>query len=380
MRRVNGGQAPPRHWTALDGLRGLAALSVVLRHCAGALPLSEAARTQLHQSALAPLLNAQGAVQLFFVLSGFVLAGSLDRNRDTVGLLQYYTKRVFRIHPPYMFGVLFAWLGSFYYVVVAVPELSPWAREIAGVHITPGQLLESLAWPGQAHDQLPVGWTLGVEILFSLLLPAMLLIARRSHWTLLLGLSVSVLLLPEAPRSLRFGSQFALGIAAYLERERLDRMVGSLSTAWQTLAVCVALAIYTTPMVLGWASLGPFTGDRALLTYGFGACGLIILATRVDWLRRTLASGPLTYLGRVSYSLYLVHLPVLILLAPFFAGAPSWSRGLGLACSVTALALAISELGFRLCERPSIRLGNAVCRWLSRRTGGVAVPSVLADR
>jgi peptidoglycan/LPS O-acetylase OafA/YrhL len=380
MRRVKGGQSPPQHWRALDGLRGLAALTVVFRHCAGALPLSDPARTSLHESALAPLLNAQGAVQLFFVLSGFVLAGSLERNRHGVGLLQYYVKRVFRIHPPYVFGVLFAWLASFHYIVVAAPELSPWARELAGVHITPAQLLESFAWPGHAHHQLPVGWTLLVEMVLSLLLPLMLLIARRSHWIVLVALSGIVLWVPAAHWSLRFAIQFALGITAYIERERLAAMVRSISTPWQTAAVLVALAVYSAPMVLGWASLGPLTENRALIGYGLRAFGLVVLSTHVDWLQRALSIGPMTFLGRVSYSLYLVHIPVLMLLAPWFGGPPSWSKGLALTLCVTTLALAISELGFRLCEQPSIQLGNRVCRWLSRRTGGVAVPSVLADR
>ena len=65
---------------ALEGLRGLAGVVVVARHSLNAVQMPLPLRRALLEGPLAPLLNAQGAVQLFFVLSGYVLARSLSRH------------------------------------------------------------------------------------------------------------------------------------------------------------------------------------------------------------------------------------------------------------------------------------------------------------
>ena len=61
---------------ALDGLRGLAALIVVVRHTMNAIATPDGVQRAVLQSALAVVLNSEGAVQLFFVPSGYVLAAS----------------------------------------------------------------------------------------------------------------------------------------------------------------------------------------------------------------------------------------------------------------------------------------------------------------
>lgn len=105
------------HLAALDGLRGIAATIVVIRHVFNAAAMPVETRIAILHSPLAVVLNGQGAVQLFFVLSGFVLAASLARGRGWVDLLQFYVKRVFRVHAPYVFGLVFAWVASRAYPV-----------------------------------------------------------------------------------------------------------------------------------------------------------------------------------------------------------------------------------------------------------------------
>src|SRR5688572_5584929 len=100
---------------SLDGLRAVAAVVVVARHTVNAIAMPEAVRHALLASPLGLLLSAQGAVRLFFVLSGFVLARSLARGPGSGNVLQFYVRRLFRIHPPYVFGVLVAWLAAFFY-------------------------------------------------------------------------------------------------------------------------------------------------------------------------------------------------------------------------------------------------------------------------
>jgi peptidoglycan/LPS O-acetylase OafA/YrhL len=100
----------------LDGLRGLASLVVVLRHTSNAIAMPWDLRRALIEGPLALLLNSQGAVQLFFVLSGYVLARSLERNSGWVAVVGFCAKRILRIHPPYVLTVLAYWILSFFFV------------------------------------------------------------------------------------------------------------------------------------------------------------------------------------------------------------------------------------------------------------------------
>ena len=74
----------------LDGLRGIASLIVVFRHTSNAIAMPMELRRQILESPLAILLNAQGAVQLFFVLSGFVLTASIERAPGWRGLSAFF--------------------------------------------------------------------------------------------------------------------------------------------------------------------------------------------------------------------------------------------------------------------------------------------------
>jgi peptidoglycan/LPS O-acetylase OafA/YrhL len=107
-------------------------------------------------------------------------------------------RRGFRIHPPYVFGLVFTWLASFAYAMPDPdPGLTAWAAVQTKIHVDPSRLLRSLLFPGKAFGQFPVGWTLALEAIFSLLLPLMFLVARRLDWLLLVAASG----LPRAPRA-----------------------------------------------------------------------------------------------------------------------------------------------------------------------------------
>jgi peptidoglycan/LPS O-acetylase OafA/YrhL len=238
------------HAPALDGLRGLAACVVVAVHGIWiAASLGGAGRL----SAALALLNANLAVETFFVLSGFVLAGSLSRQRSAAELPQFY--RVFRIHPPYVAGVLFAWCASLLYGPLR-EGAGPAGRALARMPHEPGRVLRSLLFPGPADLLLPVGWTLEIEMVFSLLLPAMLWVALRAHWTGLLALCALPLAAgPDGLRVLDNAIDFGAGIALYLERERLSAWPAGVRPAGAVLGCAGALAIGSAPRLLGWPQL-----------------------------------------------------------------------------------------------------------------------------
>ncbi|MCP5043925.1 MAG: acyltransferase, partial [bacterium] len=214
--------------SAVDGLRGIAASMVVVAHAVSALAKPLAAVIALHQSPVAIISNGGGGVHLFFVLSGYCLARPALRAFDLLGLLQFYIRRVLRIHPPYVVGLLVSWLlsGWVYDRSAPIEALSQTMIDLRNVHISPAALQHALLFPGRAYVQLPVGWTLQVEALFSILLPILMLVATRLHWLLLVAMSVPVLMIQEETTFdfLRFFLDFSFGLAIYCERQGLARL------------------------------------------------------------------------------------------------------------------------------------------------------------
>lgn len=370
----------PHHLAALDGLRGLAALVVVLRHSLGGVDVPAATLDAVLRSPLIVFLNAAGAVQLFFVLSGFVLAASLARNESARQLPQYFVRRVFRIHPPYAFAVLAAWTASFFYATAAAGSgVGGWVRVLSTIHLPTRELLVSLGFPGNAYNQLSVGWSLEVEMVFSFLMPLLLLIAVRGHWGLLLALCLGPLAVGDSGhRVLKFAVDFGVGVALFLERERLGRVLGRLGRGGAALFAAAALGIFVAPFLLGWRP-SPAGDPPSILVMVVGAGALTAGAAFVPALARPLAARPCRFLGRVSYSLYLLHYPILILLAPLLVRAPVHAADpLLLAAGVLAVGLPLSALAYRWVERPAIRAGNAACGVIARRMGVGAVGSRLA--
>ena len=146
--------------TALDGLRGLAALAVVFAHATGALAKPYRVTVALHESPLAIVMNGNGGVHLFFVLSGFCLSASALRGSAVPDLAQFYVRRIFRIHAPFIASLLLAWTASFlWYASPPSPGVTPWLAKAQAVHLDLAHLGVSLRFPGSAYYQMPIGWT-----------------------------------------------------------------------------------------------------------------------------------------------------------------------------------------------------------------------------
>lgn len=376
---------PPRrsvHFRALDGLRGIAAAIVVVRHTIIVLDISPQTSQAILQSPLALVLNATGAVHLFFVLSGTVLAGSALRHRGVAGTLQFYVRRVFRIYPPYAFALVATWIGSLWYATAAPNDgLGPAFDLIAAVHLPFPALLESLLVPDIAGGQLPVGWTLKIELVYSFLFPLLVLVALRAHWLLLLAIfAVGVALGPSALSLQSFQGlllcsiNFTLGIAALLERERLAGWIAR-SPVLAVAGPVLSAFLFAAPLALGWTMYAA----HSTAVMAIGSAGLVVSAMHVPWVARWLSSRPTVLLGRVSFSVYLLHMVVLILCAPLVATSRlGLANVLLLIVIVLTVTVALSLLTYRWVEQPSIAFGNRVCAWLARRTGATLVASRLA--
>ncbi len=364
---------------ALEGLRGVAALVVLVRHWwETVFPLAWDGREWLH-GPLAPLLTATAALHHVFVLRGVVLTGSLERGRGGAAVAQYGVRRIFRLYPPFIVAVLFSWLASFFYAPSPPGSgVTNLVRMLSSTHFTFDQVFPGLLILGPVGGVLPVGWSLAIEGVFSALLPAMVAVARRFTWVVLLAGPIGALWIPGSPahllhlRGLLLCSlDFGLGVGLWLERERLARLVGDHQ------AVAFALAV-AGAFLLGWPTAGRWGIHLppAVVSMAFGAALLVVAALHFRPLRRLLESAPILFVGRVSYSLYLLHLAVLILLAPrIVRHGGTAAEMLLLLALVLAVSLLLSWLSWQAVERPAIAAGNRVVHRLAHWLGVAERPS-----
>ena len=359
-------------FTYIDALRGLAALAVAAYHFYHSTGLMGVFDESLPRFVTAPLSRGYLGVQVFFVLSGFVIAFS---QRDTFVTLRYLgnfaLRRSLRLDPPY-------WVTIF-----AVILLNYLARR-AGM-----QGLEPLpTWPvvlanmAYLHDLLglqqivAVSWTLCIEVQFYLMLTVLVGLVQRlpgrraflgwpgaGSFLVFLGLFAASLIDLTRPRMhwsifLPHWYMFFLGALAWWT---LD---GRVARAWfWTCAGAVVALMFT--VQLGRAEPLVFDHhqfDRTAVVVCTAVS--IFVVGSIGRLETLLKNRPLQFLGRISYSLYLAHAiaggKVMKLGQKFVGTSP------GAAIFLFFLAFAVSIAGayvfYRLIERPSVELTKRLKR------------------
>ncbi|OIR07911.1 acyltransferase family protein [mine drainage metagenome] len=351
-----------RQLNAIESLRGVAALLVVFYHLVALMRV--AAPPQLGFIASHFGLG----VPLFYTLSGFVLAyGYADRLNSRGMLLAFYARRYFRIAPLF-YTMLVLWLLTNRIVWHRTFGASTLALNLSFLFgLVPGRQ-ESIVW---------AGWSVGIEMLFYLLFPWLMLGLRRFGPTLL-ALALACLL------SAWVQSAFAAaGLGGYAYMNLLTHLPFFLAgiaayRAWQVLqlterpglgAICALLAALLGAVLYsdrGYGMIDAALGQHAGMLAWSAVFALLILATG---LRRwpLLERGPLCALGRRSFSLYLVHPLLMVLLIKL--GLPAAVRPMGAwvgfatAAAVTlALLITVASVSFRAVELPGIALGRHVAR------------------
>ena len=346
----------------LDGIRGLAALFVMVHHCWLLSFPGYPANTGPAWAGW--LLYGHLAVVVFIVLSGFSLAVSPARHDWQLGgLARFAHRRAWRILPPYWaalaYSLLVAWL-----IVPQPGTPEPTARSV-WVY---GMLLQDVFGAPSPNGAF---WSIAIEAQLYLAFPLLLLMLRRAGATVMLGAVTTIvvavgLLAPVSSLvgllmrlTPQFAALFALGLAAAgvlrssHRRRRLPWHWLALLAAVPPLALIVAKGSEWTVHHYFWVDLafGPAVGFL-----------LAAVATgRPVPFVRFLDTRPIRSLGSFSYSLYLTHAPLVVLIhakvvAPHMnRGVPAFLTTLALAAPVTILAArsfaAFFELPFQRYRR-----------------------------
>lgn len=352
LTRVDASPASPFD-PRLESLRGLACLTVCVFHATHVFASNP---QSVFFDTLLLAANPAAAVMFFFVLSGYVLGASLERD---LAIAPYLARRLFRLIPAFAAAVVFA------FACERLLRLDP-----APAGLTTG--FQHLFWPQPTWhdlwDNLLLGsnrvngptWTLFPELLGSMMLPFVVAAHGRiePRWRWALFAAVTILLTSSPYRTLLwfyFGCFLVKEFAALLAGRRQLATVAFISGLVGLEIAGSYDEFYTVGIVL-------VSATAAALMMG------AVVSSR-DMLRWT-TTAPLRFLGRISFSLYLVHWPIFYVCALVAVNCGSivptqiWGNLFVMVTSLVA-AIGIAALAYRFIEAPSIRAGALAARLLA---------------
>ncbi|MFV8819963.1 acyltransferase family protein [Haliea sp. E17] len=376
-------KASPQRLEYLDAIRGVAALAVLWSHYFFAFGPSRLKPLMTIPSAL--FLDGYAAVVMFFVLSGYVLSlGQTGhaRFRDfRIG--GFWIRRVCRIVPPFAAALLLSYLlCAWVYTVQAdnQPALTHWGQRHwsdAKFHAPLAEYLRALVMvlPDTHFPLVPQAWTLRIEMGMSLLLPCMLLVVNRSSAWLVAFTAIAIVALDVYI----YLSHFVLGILVARHQPELCAALNRRPLR-QSCALLVGLVLYGNRFAPDWL-LPALPKPLMVLITGLGAATLLVLVLANARAQAVLSLRPFRFLGRISYSLYLLHLAVILTFSQAFirflntlgctADASFW---LGM-LATTLATLPVAYLFNRAIEQPSIRLGKQLARAVEGKGGTSTFPN-----
>jgi peptidoglycan/LPS O-acetylase OafA/YrhL len=328
-----------RYFPALDGLRALCVVLVMFNHVHTPTP---------------HWINAPLGVDVFFVLSGFLITTLMLRERAKYGqvsLKAFYTRRFFRIIPVYYLTILL------YAIVLA--KLHDASKMLEFKSALPWLLsfMEEYR-PLSAGNVMGHAWTLSIEEKFYLLWPLLLIWLapfRGKKAFALVALGVLVIIAPSEPSrsygGLLIGAVLAIALAP--------------QTNWKFLKDLPAIPDAVLLLLVAFTyALNKMT-DRYILFFSASSALLIAsLVLREGIVRRFLELPPLVFIGKRSYALYLIHVLAINFAEKLLARRLSLNWENVMACSFVIAFLGACVMHVAI-ELPCIRLGRRLSRRFS---------------
>ena len=366
---------PPPHVKSLDGLRGIAILATVGVHvmALGSIPAWD---TSVLRASHIFQFGWMG-VDLFFVLSGFLITGIL---LDTAGASNYfrsfYSRRMLRIFPLY------------YLVIFSLMALSPWLRHTRaaglgasgqhwGIYIAYLQAWWKFLFPDLPQGHFLIYWTLSVEEQFYLLWPLVVYLLPRGVF---IRLCVAICFFCPLLRWFLMHDPANIGLVFTSTLTRMDTLVwGALAALLVRQPQLFARIKPLLPYILGisaailllidfplheFYSRSFYTSVAGFSVIAIGAFALLLLAYDSDQqggrIAKYLSLPILRSLGRYSYGMYVWHVILLGLCDAYLLPRPWFGHSLigGLLVwpAFFVITLAVAWLSFHAFERPFLRL------------------------
>jgi peptidoglycan/LPS O-acetylase OafA/YrhL len=348
----------------LDGLRGLAILLVIYEHYVNE-QLKPVTGSLLDYLLLPGRISGTG-VDLFFLLSGYLIGGILIEHRESRSYFKtFYVRRVCRILPLYL-----VCLGSAYVIGGTIWDV----RHPSLVnYLTFTQNFWMAAAGSFGGIALAATWSLAIEEQFYLTVPALIrFITAQRLLTLIIGCIVlAPVLRLVIYLSIDNGITYlsiskGIFVSHFLPFTRMDTLMLGVLTAWLHRRGFVAprRLLYATLGVTGAGMLYVAWKDGGrtlspwlqLVCYDWFALfylSLLLLATqgRLRWLQ----ARALTFTGVISYGLYLLHYPIFAMIG---GGGGFGLRGAVLTIASAIVVFALATLSWHFFEAPLVRMGH----------------------
>ncbi|HFL5871409.1 MULTISPECIES: acyltransferase family protein [Serratia] len=343
----------------LDSVRGIASLAVVLSHLSliyfiylhnfsgGAIPDTYPVQKYLHDSFWGFFYSGSSAVFVFFVMSGIVLSRGIEKKSDEYYLITSFT-RYFRLAIPATFSCLLmllvllfisegtrefpgvsAWLDPF---LISDPSLIG-----AFTYGALGAFIGGSVWDGYIYN--PVLWTMKIELIGSLFIYMACIVYKRSKWqSLSLFLLASLAIVP-------FSIPIALGMICFF----FGFVYSAFNITYKNNYVGLVLLIiglyfagvHNDSVSYSWVT--KLLGYRSYMFLNFLSGIFIVYGVLTSHsLSRMLENKGLVYLGKLSFPIYIIHMPMIILTIYLTQGFATASVASML--SVSAIAIAATLL------------------------------------
>ncbi len=343
----------PRHRPYIQGLRAVAVSGVVLYHFGATW-----------------LPGGFVGVDIFFVISGFLISGSMYREIETgeFGLVDFYERRARRILPAFFVVTAVSSLAA--YFLLFPNQLVSYAYSVAASALFGSNIYfyATANYFAPAASEIPLlhYWSLGVEEQFYLIFPMLVLALYRIKQSTVFPVICAMLVvsLVGCEIALRHSPQAAFYLLPF---RAFEFLIGSalarreaLVTANSLIATCtvsLGLLLIILSMVL-MTERTSFPGFSALLPCA-GTALVIWSSERFLTLpSRLLGARPIAAIGDISYSLYLVHWPVAVFVKIIFPDLSAMAFLIG----GSLLSVALACPSYRYVEQPTRRTGRLQLR------------------
>jgi peptidoglycan/LPS O-acetylase OafA/YrhL len=353
----------------IDGLRAIAVVSVVLFH-----------------AKVGPFTGGYVGVDIFFVISGFLITSILvkDLASATFSFAGFYERRIRRIFPALFTVVLAAAVAGWFILTPQDYKQFGLSMGYMGVFLSNVYFKRNAGYFGPAAETQPLlhTWSLAVEEQFYTIAPLALLLLYRFAWkaraAVFIALSIASLAFAAYGVSQEWPSAFY-----FLQSRAWELMLGMLLALGiipnvTSRSIANGLGMFGLA-IIAWAVMAytpetPFPGVAALLPCVGAALVIHSTSAATTWTQRLLSLPPAVFFGKISYSLYLWHWPLLAF-AAYEWGAELHTTG---RVGLIAIAVLLATLTWAFIESPARRMPGGPRQRRAFAAGATAIAICVA--
>jgi peptidoglycan/LPS O-acetylase OafA/YrhL len=294
------------HLPALTGLRFFLALWVIVNHLVGKGHIYEPVAQTLPGPLQAIMRGGYLAVPTFFVLSGFVLAKTYASTEwSAANVRKYLLGRFARVYPVYLLSLVIV----VPFIVKAKDQPKGW---LVAMHLTLMQ-----GWfAGHYHAGWNTpAWTLSCELFFYLMFPLLIIPMKGSGWPRTIAAGLLACVLPQLMYTFGISDQlkplihlsdFLMGIAVACAFDLLTEQRVAPPGKW-----FYGIGFLGSAAIIAYAQFLPKAIAMNTLLRPMNAALLLGLGLGGGWIAHVLSMRPVVYLGKASYGMYILHIPIL---------------------------------------------------------------------